>query len=77
MNLSTWLTRYRLGESVSSRGGGSRGLDCEFGAGRYKLLHLEWINNKVLMSSTGNYNQYLLINHNGNEDKKECLHGYN
>ena len=40
-------------------------MDWEFGVGRYKLLHLEWINNKVLMYSTGNYIQYLVINHNG------------
>ena len=28
------------------------------------------------MSSTGNYIQYPLINHNGNEDKKECIYVY-
>ena len=35
--------------------GGGRGMDWEFGVGRCKLLHLEWINNKVLLYSTGNY----------------------
>ena len=34
-----------------------RGTDWEFGVGRCKLLHLEWINNKVLLYSTGNYIQ--------------------
>ena len=29
-------------------------MDWEFGVGRCKLLHLEWINNKVLLYSTGN-----------------------
>ena len=32
---------------------------------RWKLLHIEWINNKVLLYSTEKYIQYLMINHNG------------
>ena len=32
--------------------------------GRCKL-HLEWINNKVLLYSSGNYIQYPEINHKG------------
>ena len=32
---------------------------------RYKLLHMEWINNKVLLYSTENYIQYPMINYNG------------
>ena len=47
--------------------GGGRGIDWEFGVDRCKLLHLEWINNKVLLYSTGNYIQYLVINHIGKE----------
>ena len=42
-------------------------LDWEFGAGRYKLLHLERVNNKVLKYSTGNYVEHPVINHNGKE----------
>ena len=38
----------------------------EFGVSRCKLLHTEQIN-KVLLHSTGNYIQYPVINHNGNE----------
>ena len=38
--------------------------------GRSKLLHLEWINNKVLIYSTENYIQYTVINHNGKEYRK-------
>ena len=53
-----WLPRGRSG---------GRGMDWEFGVGRYKLLHLEWINNKVLLYSTGNYIQSPGINHNGKE----------
>ena len=32
------------------------------------------MNNKVLLYSTGNYIQYPVINHNGNEYKKECIY---
>ena len=45
-------------------------MDWEFVVGRSKLLHLEWINNKVLMYSTENYIQYTVINHNGKEYRK-------
>ena len=51
-------------------------MDWEFGVGRCKLLHLEWINNKLLMCSTGNYPQYSMINHKGKEYKKECIYVY-
>ena len=50
-----------------------RGMDWEFGVSRCKLLHLEWINNKILLYSTGNYSQSPGINHNGKEYKKECI----
>ena len=49
-----------------------RGMDWEFGVSRCKLLYTEWINNKVLLYSTGNYIQYPVINHNRKE-KKEFL----
>ena len=42
-------------------------MDWEFGVGRCKLLHLEWINNKVLLYSIGNYIQSPGINQNGKE----------
>ena len=51
-----------------------RGIDWEFGVGRCKLLHLYWINNKVLMYSPGNYIQYLVINQNEKGYKKECVY---
>jgi len=41
------------------------GMEWEFGVRRSKLLNIEWINNKVLLYSTGNYIQYFLINCNG------------
>ena len=45
-------------------GWGRRGMEWEFGISRCKLLYIEWINNKVLLCSTGNYIQYSVINHN-------------
>ena len=39
----------------------------KFGVSRCKLLHLEWINNKVLLHSTGKYIQSPGIDHNGKE----------
>ena len=44
---------------------GGRGMDEEFGVNRCKLLHLEWLSNEVLLYSTGNYIQYLGIEHDG------------
>ena len=44
-----------------------------FGISRCKLLYIEWINNKVLLYSTGNYIKYPVINHNGKEYEKECI----
>ena len=52
-------------------------MDWEFGVGRCKLLHIEWINHKVLLYSTGNYIQCPGINRNGKEYKKECIYMYN
>ena len=43
------------------------GINWEFGVIRCKLLYREWINNKVLVYSAGNYIQYPLINCNGKE----------
>ena len=48
-------------------------MEWEFGISRCKLLYIEWINNKVLLNSTGNYIQYPVINYNGKEYQKECL----
>ena len=48
---------------VADRKGGGRGMDWEFGVRRYKLLHLEWISNKILLYSKGNYIHSLRIEH--------------
>ena len=52
------------------RQGRGGGMDEEFGISRCKLLYTGWINNKVLLYSTGNYIQYPEINHHGKEYKK-------
>ena len=48
-------------------------MDWEFGISRCELLHTGWINNKVLLYSTGNYIQDPVMNHNGKEYEKECV----
>ena len=48
---------------AEGQAGGGR-TDREFGVGRCKLLCREWIDNKVLLYSMGNYIQYSVINHN-------------
>ena len=54
-----------------SQSQGQGGMNWESGVSRCKLLQLEWINNKALLYSTGNYIQYSEINHNGKEYKQE------
>ena len=51
--------RYRE-QTCGCQGGGER-KDWEFGISRCKLLYIGWINNSVLLYSTGNYIQYLII----------------
>ena len=64
----TWRTDLWL-----PRGRGE-GLDWEFGTSRCKLLYIEWINNMVLLYSTGNYIQYPIISHNGKAYVKEDIY---
>jgi len=51
-------TEHRL---VSPKGWAGRGTDLEFRVGRCKLLHVEWINNEVLL-----YREQLPISWNCN-----------
>ena len=44
-------------------GRGGEGINYRFGINRYKLLNIKYINNKVLLYSTGNHIQYLIITH--------------
>ena len=49
----------KAGEVVEGRTGSLGLVDANY--------YIEWINNKVLLYSTGNYIQYPVINHNGKE----------
>ena len=40
--------------AVAKGEGGGRRMDREFGVSSCKLVYIEWINNKVLLYSTGN-----------------------
>ena len=51
-------------------------MNWEFGISRCKLLYIEWMDNKVLLYSKGNYIQYPVINHNGKEYEKEYIYIY-
>ena len=59
-----WLPRER---------GGREGMEWEFENSRCKLLYIAWINNKILLYSTGNYIQYPVIKCKGKEYKKDVL----
>ena len=67
----TWTTDLWL-----QRGGEESDIDLEFGTGRCKLLHLEWIGNGVLLYSTGNYIQFLRIEHDGGLYEKTNVYIY-
>ena len=79
MNLSTnqKQTHRHREQTCGCQGGDGGGMEWEFGLSRCKLLHIEWINDNVLLYSTGNYTQYPGINHNGKQYKKECIYVYN
>ena len=68
MNLSTeqkqthWYREENCGRQC---GEGGSGMSWEFGINRCKQLHLEWISIEVLLYSTGNYIQSLVIEHDG------------
>ena len=63
MNIYRKHVQNRLVVAKGKGAGG--GLDWEFGINRCKLLYTVWINNEILLYSTGNYTQYPVINHNG------------
>ena len=66
----TWGTDLWL---LRGRGPGG-GTHWEFGISRCELLYIHWINNKVLLCSTGNYIQYPVVNHNRKEYQKEYMY---
>ena len=75
MNISQ---THEHGEQTCGWQGGEKseeGIDWELGISRFKLLYIGWVN-KVLLYSTGNYIQYPVINHNGNEYEEEWMCAY-
>ena len=78
MNLSTKQTHRHREQTCGCQGGGAGGgeMDWECGMSRCKLVYIKWINNKVLLCSTGNYTQYSVINHNGKEYEKVYIYIY-
>ena len=53
---------------------GGGGKEWEFGMSICKLVYMGWLNNKVLLYSTGNYSQYPVLNHHGKEYEKEYIY---
>ena len=76
MNLSMkqkQMHRQRADLWLPSGRPGGRGMDWKFWINSFKLLYIEWLNNEVLLYSTGNYIQYPFISHNGKECEKENI----
>ena len=73
INLSMKQTLRHREQDVGNQG---EGTDWKFVVNRCKLIYIEFINNKVLLYSTGNYIQYPMINHNGKEYEKRnvCIY---
>ena len=77
MNLSTKQKQtHRHRDQTCGWQGGGRGMDWEFAVGRCKLLHVGWMEKKVLLYNIGNYVQCPGINNNGKEYKKEYIYIY-
>ena len=74
LKLTVWDIENRLVVAKGEGYGG--GMDWKFGISRCKLLYMGWINNKILLYSTGNYIQYPVTNHNGKEYEKEYIYVY-
>ena len=79
MNLPTKQKQtHRHREQTSGcqgQGWGEGGKDWEFGISKCKLLYIGWINNKVILYSTGNSIQYPVIIHTGKDYlKKEYIY---
>ena len=55
---------------AAKRQGGWGEMVWEFGINTCKPLYIRWVNNEVLLYSTGNYIQYPVINNNRKEHKK-------
>ena len=49
-------------------------MDGGLGISRCKLLPLEWISNEILLCSTGNYIQPLVMEHDGGKCEKKNVY---
>ena len=66
MDLSTEKKQtHGHGEQTCGCQGGGSGMDWEFGMSRCKLLRLEWMRNEILLYSTRNCIQSLVMEHDG------------
>ena len=66
MNLSTKQRKTNIENTLVVKEAGRRSrIDWEFGVSRCKLLHLEWIDEKILLYGAGNYIQPPRIDHDG------------
>ena len=54
----------------------AKGEGWEFGISRCKRLYIRWINNQVLLYSTGKYSQYPVINQDVKEHEKEYMYHF-
>ena len=72
MSLSTKQkqTHRHRNQTCGCQGEGRATEGWESGISRCKLSHVEWISNKALLYSTGNYIQYPVISHNRKNIKK-------
>ena len=52
-------------------------MEWHLGVSKWRLLHIEWINNEVLLYSIGNCIQYAVTSRNGKKNEKECMDMYN
>ena len=64
------LTHRHREQTCGCQGGcgGRRRRNWELGFSRGRLLHTEWLNNEVLLYSTGKYMQYPVTNYNGEDE---------
>ena len=73
-NTAKAVLRGKLIRLVVAKGmGKEEGWIGSLGVSRCKLLYTGWINNKVLLYSSGNYIQYPVIDYNGKEYEKAYI----
>ena len=61
------LTNIENRPQVAQEERGGKAMEWEVGVSTYKLLYMEWMNNKVLLYSRETHMQYPMIKHNGKE----------